>query len=330
MSSLATMYSFARKFGLRYFVTEEQYEQLTYYFEPESLSLSVLERDLPHYYVTLLGYKLSRLAWVTPWDRIDNIDNNFNYDKISDTGLHTGQAINIGDFPNEVQHFAQYLPDIRGKFRLRERFRSRAARRLEVELSHRSVGWAEVTWVGVHNRRGDYRHHLAALYGLDLLEPGYFKRAMQRFNSEYSNVIFIVVTDDMDWAESNLMFPGLQVVFAGHRKVLEKDVKHPLATADDIGDDLALLAACNHTILSYGTFGQWGALLAGGKVVISNTAANTKEGRELKEAGLAKHSSGWSWMAASLNSAVSRREGGSSGLLSLLLSCSASYFVWKL
>ena len=300
------MYSFARKYGLRYFVTEAQYEQLTYYFEPESLALSVLERDLPHYFLTLLGFKLSRLAWLTPWSRIDHIDNNFNYDKISDTGLHTGRAINIGDFPNEVRHFAPFLPDIRAKFRLRERFRSRAAASLAVELSHRNIGWSEVTWVGVHNRRGDYGHHLAALYGLHLLEPGYFQRAMQRFNSEYSNVIFIIVTDDMDWAESNLMFPGLQVVFAGHRKVLEKDVKHPLATADDIGDDLALLAACNHTILSYGTFGQWAALLAGGKVVISDTAAATKEGRELQEAGLARHNSGWTWLAASLESSAWR------------------------
>ena len=300
------MYSFARKYGLRYFVTEAQYEQLTYYFEPESLALSVLERDLPHYFLTLLGFKLSRLAWLTPWSRIDHIDNNFNYDQISDTGLHTGRAINIGDFPNEVRHFAPYLPDIRAKFRLRERFRSRAAASLAVELSHRNIGWSEGTWVGVHNRRGDYGHHLAALYGLDLLEPGYFQRAMQRFNSEYSNVIFIIVTDDMDWAESNLMFPGLQVVFAGHKKVLEKDVNHPLATADDIGDDLALLAACNHTILSYGTFGQWAALLAGGKVVISDTAAATKEGRELQEAGLARHNSGWTWLAASLESSAWR------------------------
>ena len=30
------------------------------------------------------------------------------------------------------------------------------------------------------------------------------------------------------------------------------------------------------TILSYGTFGMWGALLAGGRTVISATAANTK------------------------------------------------------
>jgi hypothetical protein len=28
--------------------------------------------------------------------------------------------------------------------------------------------------------------------------------------------------------------------------------------------DLALLAACNHTILTYGTFGFWAGFLAGG------------------------------------------------------------------
>jgi hypothetical protein len=31
-----------------------------------------------------------------------------------------------------------------------------------------------------------------------------------------------------------------------------------------VGRDLALLAACNHTILTYGTFGFWAGFLAGG------------------------------------------------------------------
>ena len=34
-----------------------------------------------------------------------------------------------------------------------------------------------------------------------------------------------------------------------------------------LGIDLALLAQANHSIMTYGTFGLWGALLAGGKVV---------------------------------------------------------------
>ena len=71
-----------------------------------------------------------------------------------------------------------------------------------------------------------------------------------------------------------------------------------------MGEDLALLAACNHSIISYGTFGMWAAILAGGEVVpllnpfstitdpplqvvTSSTMALTKEGGELKAAKLA-------------------------------------------
>ena len=42
----------------------------------------------------------------------------------------------------------------------------------------------------------------------------------------------------------------------------------PLATGVDVGEDLALLAACNHSIISYGTFGMWAAILAGGEVLV--------------------------------------------------------------
>ena len=289
MSSLATIYSLARMFDLRYFVTSEQAELLSYYFEPETLRLSVLERDLP------LNYSLDRLHWETPWEKLDGIDNNFKYDKAEDVRLHKGAALNVGEYPNDVRHFLPFLPELRQMFTLRRRFRRRAEKSLQAELSMRAAD--NVTWVGVHNRRGDYGDHLATLYGLKLLEADYFHDAMQRFNRVYNNVIFIVVTDDMEWAKTNLVFPGLQVAFAGHSKVLQKDIHHPLVAADDVGDDLALLAACNHTILSYGTFGLWGALLAGGDVVISDTVAKTKEGRELIEGGLGGHNdSGWTWL----------------------------------
>ena len=99
----------------------------------------------------------------------------------------------------------------------------------------------------------------------------------------------------------------------GHRQVTKKSSMSPLSPAEDIGDDLALLAACNHTVLSYGTFGQWAALLRQPSQsawtvmldtadtdaalwnlihshktvqVISMVAAATKEGRELWDGGL--------------------------------------------
>eukprot|EP00092_Neocalanus_flemingeri_P034291 GFUD01037291.1.p1 GENE.GFUD01037291.1~~GFUD01037291.1.p1 ORF type:complete len:422 (-),score=59.72 GFUD01037291.1:46-1311(-) len=285
MSSLATMYSFSRKYGMRPFVTEDQFHQLNYYFESEKLGLSLIEKDLPQYHVNILGFKISRIWWELPWNSIDNVASNFNYSEIAKPHFHKGKAIDIGNYPNEIRFYKDFLPELKEKFTLKERFVEKAERKLRDELLKRKIVSSNVTWVGIHNRRGDYGQHLKALYNLSLLSADYFNRAMKYFSSHFSNVIFVVVTDDMEWAESNLNFPGMQVAFIGHNIVLQKDIKNPLATGEDIGDDLALLAACNHTILSYGTFGQWAAFLAGGEVIISTTAAHTKEGREIREGG---------------------------------------------
>ena len=122
----------------------------------------------------------------------------------------------------------------------------------------------------------------------------------------------------------------MQVALLGHRQVLNKTLSSPLSPAEDAGDDLALLAACNHTVLSYGTFGQWAALLRQPSQsawtvmldtadtdaalwnlihshktvqVISMVAAATKEGRELRDGGLGPRGSmrvglhdQWTWL----------------------------------
>ena len=69
-------------------------------------------------------------------------------------------------------------------------------------------------------------------------------------------------------------------------------VSRPLAVGVDVGEDLALLAACNSSILSYGTFGMWAAILAGGNVIMPPAMARTKEGEELREGALP----GWRWL----------------------------------
>ena len=44
-----------------------------------------------------------------------------------------------------------------------------------------------------------------------MVESDYFQRAMRIFHEAYSHVIFVIVTDDMEWARQNLKFPGMQV-----------------------------------------------------------------------------------------------------------------------
>ena len=50
------------------------------------------------------------------------------------------------------------------------------------------------------------------------------------------------------------------------------------------GVDLALLTMANHSILSHGTFGMWGALMAGGETVMPLSHIETKEYQEIDKA----------------------------------------------
>ena len=49
---------------------------------------------------------------------------------------------------------------------------------------------------------------------------------------------------------------------------------------------MALLAHANHSILSHGTYGMWGALLAGGETVLPGYYKKVKESREIDKAKL--------------------------------------------
>ena len=49
-----------------------------------------------------------------------------------------------------------------------------------------------------------------------------------------------------------------------------------LQPGDSAATNSTMQMSPRQTILSYGTFGMWGALLAGGRTVISATAVNTK------------------------------------------------------
>ena len=53
-----------------------------------------------------------------------------------------------------------------------------------------------------------------------------------------------------------------------------------MAQGDQVGWDLCVLATCHHSVHTYGTFGLWGALLAGGDVVVAKGRNKVSEGEE--------------------------------------------------
>ena len=83
------------------------------------------------------------------------------------------------------------------------------------------------------------------------VDRGYFRDAMDYFREEFDNVLFLYVSDDMEWGRRNLRSLGRgDLFFAGGRTA---------------GEDMAVLASCSHTVITWGTFSMWAAVLAGGE-----------------------------------------------------------------
>jgi len=84
-----------------------------------------------------------------------------------------------------------------------------------------------------------------------------------RYNTDTMQVIFIAVSDDFQWIKDNL----------GHHDDVVFGCDDEEDSVAVIGYDLCLLSSCSHSVITYGTFGMWGALLAGGDVI--TTTGNT-------------------------------------------------------
>ena len=170
-------------------------------------------------------------------------------------------------------------------------------------------------FVGIHVRRGDLLGKEAVSRGQLVPTIRYFEKAMTFFLSKYSNystVQFIVCSDDIQWCKSSLKsvrlaadskFDESMVSVVNVSSAANPDEKQEsgVNSAVDYGNqdsqlaspaygihfspglspefDLALLAQCNHSIMTLGTFGWWGAWLAGGDVIYFNHSM--KEGSRI-------------------------------------------------
>ena len=121
---------------------------------------------------------------------------------------------------------------------------------------------------------------------------------------ERENVIFILVSDDIKWAERNLLnvtddtiVSGYNVrkpLHLGHNQVRNAKFTYFMQRLTCVclqltelkTVDLALLWSCDYSVFDYGTFGFWGAFLAGpeGRVGGSTvTAVNASQGKQTDE-----------------------------------------------
>ncbi|XP_043914952.1 galactoside alpha-(1,2)-fucosyltransferase 2-like [Protopterus annectens] len=112
-----------------------------------------------------------------------------------------------------------------------------------------------VTFISVHVRRGDYVHVMSHQWKGVIADRLYLEKAMSYFRNKYQDALFVVASNGMDWCKDNI-------------NASMGDV-HFLDAGDELspGKDLSILAHCNHTVMTLGTFGFWAAYLAGGETV---------------------------------------------------------------
>lgn len=112
-------------------------------------------------------------------------------------------------------------------------------------------------YVGIHVRRGDFTSKIFSEVGFKPSDELFIFRAMEYYCYRFSKIVFIVCGDDLSWnARSIRLNSKCSTQLIIHCRPTKNPAVH-----------MALLASCNHSIITTGTFGWWTAFLAGGQVV---------------------------------------------------------------
>ncbi|XP_066149727.1 galactoside 2-alpha-L-fucosyltransferase SEC1-like [Euwallacea fornicatus] len=175
----------------------------------------------------------------------------------------TNQSIILPRYTLQPELVLAWVQDIKQEFRFKKKLRDKAQHTLWGVV--RKLPKKQYTFVGVHVRRTDYEKYLKRKYDEDLVDAQFFLNAMAYFRNKYANPLFIYVTDDPKWCFNH--FGKFKDVFVASYN-----------SNNTPAQDLAIMSSCNHSIFDYGTFGEWGSILAGGETVYYNMTQNIKKG----------------------------------------------------
>ncbi|XP_060526483.1 galactoside 2-alpha-L-fucosyltransferase Sec1-like [Cylas formicarius] len=167
----------------------------------------------------------------------------------------TNQSIILPRYSIQPELVLTWVQDIVREFTLRRKLRDKSQQVLRGFV--KNSAHVNHTFVGVHVRRTDYIGYLMRKHNARPADITFYLNAMKYFEAKYTNVTFVFVSDDPAWCARK---------FAHKANVFVASNRHKNTPALD----LAILAACNHSIYDYGTFGEWGAILTGGETVYYN------------------------------------------------------------
>ena len=117
----------------------------------------------------------------------------------------------------------------------------------------------ETPSIAIHVRRGDYVSNPKALAFHGTCPPNYYLSAVEHIIKETNrDYIAYIFSDDCTWARKNIKLP-CNTVIVDHNK------------SDSAHEDLRLMAACQHQVISNSTFSWWAGWLntSSEKVVVA-------------------------------------------------------------
>uniref|UniRef100_H9H651 L-Fucosyltransferase n=1 Tax=Monodelphis domestica TaxID=13616 RepID=H9H651_MONDO len=232
MGQYATLYALAKLNGKQAFVLPAMHATLAPVFR---LSLPVLDAEA---------------AARVPWRLYPLRD--WMAEEYAQLGGH--DALQFTGFPCSWTFYHHVRAEIRREFSLHGHVREEAQAFLHwVRYSRGHT--RSLTFVGVHVRRGDYVHVMPSQWRGVVADRAYLERALDWFRARYPDAVFVVTSNGMKWCRENVDGSRGDVVFAGD------------GVEAAPGADFALLAQCNHTVMTIGTFGYWAAYLAAGDAV---------------------------------------------------------------
>ena len=181
---------------------------------------------------------------------------------------------------DELEHFRSFEKAFFQEMQIKDIFVDRAQKiikhiTMQHQKRHNTITKVEMTnqtdrrwkilqylYIGIHCRRTDHIQY-EKIRKQKSLQIQYFINGMHMFrkrfqkHNRHKRLIFIFVSDDMAWGKKSLKYrvPTRDLYFGG-----DGDVDR----TKSVGQDFALLASCNHTIESHGTFSYFAGAFAGG------------------------------------------------------------------
>jgi len=276
MSGYASLMYFQIKYGFHGVMQKWQLDRIYTMFKKETL------RILP---TNILAPSFLDIRWEGVGRMNESSGNIFMPDhefmeNIDD--YRTNRFLHIGQYPHFLWLFKEYLPELKKQFIFHDRLIEHVSNfKKQIQENIKE----NVVFVGVHCRRTDYANHLKVISGSTLVDHHFYDKAFEIYRKRYNKggykVVFIAVSDDPQWIKENM---------GKHEDVrFGVDYSSENVHKDDfVGFDLCILASSDHSIHTYGTFGLWGSLLAGGDVIVS-------KGRN--ENGLTEEDNIYKWSA---------------------------------